>query len=462
MPGPPPCLATGCLVALLVLPAGASAVRYRIDTFAGGGSPDAADPAFVGDGLPATLGVLNHPSGLARDPYGSIYVADHDHGRVRRVRTTRGRRVLATVAGSGERGVGGDEGPALAARMVLPTGLASTPDGQLLVVDAGNDVAGNTVRRIDRQGVIHAFAGLGDAPPGGGGDGGPAVAARLSTPLRAAVARTGEVYVVELNGHRVRLVRPDGLIRTFAGRGLPGDAGDEGPAPDALLRNPAGIALASDGTLYIADFGNHRIRAVTRDGIIHAVAGTGVQTGSLDGEGGDVRDDRNDGPAATATFSKPTGLALDGRALLVADQGNHIVRRIAPDRGGRPGPGSLVTTIVGNGVAGFAGDGGDALAASLTIPTDVLPLGRGRLLVADRGNHRVRIVVPAKRLCARSCNDGNPCTLDTCDPRAGCRHAAEPDADGDLVCDALDNCPLMPNRAQRDADGDRTGDACEM
>jgi sugar lactone lactonase YvrE len=408
----------------LVLPARAGAVRYRIDTYAGGGAPDPADPAFVGDGLPATFGVLNHPSGLARGPRGTIYVADHDHARVRRVRTTRGRRVLTTVAGTGTRGAAGDEGPALAAQMVLPTGLATLADGQLLVVDAGSDAGGNTVRRIDRRGVIHAFAGLPDAPPGGGGDGGLAVEASLSTPLRAAVARHGEVYVVELNGHRVRLVRTDGLIRTFAGQGVAGDAGDEGPALGALLRNPAGIALASDGTLYIADFGNHRIRAVTRDGVIHAVAGTGVQTGSIDGEGGDVRDDRNDGLAATATFSKPTGIALDGRALLVADQGNNVIRRIAPDGGGRVGPGSQVATIVGNGVAGFAGDGGDALAASLDIPTDVLPLGRGRLLVADRGNHRVRIVLPVKRLCARSCNDGNPCTVDTCDPTTGCVHSA--------------------------------------
>jgi len=222
----------------------------------------------------------------------------------------------------------------------------------------------------------------------------------------------------------------DGIIHPVAGTGLAGDAGDEGPAVDALLDQPAGLALGAHGTLYIADFGNDRIRVVGADGIIHALAGTGVRTGSVDGEGGDPSDDlHDDGPASAATFFKPTGIAFDRQGdLLVADQGNNRIRRIARDETGVLSPASIVTTIVGNGVGAFAGDGGDARAASLLIPTDVLPLPRGRLLVADRGNDRVRVVVPVSdtTLCSASCVDGARVPVDACDPTTGCSHVAAP------------------------------------
>jgi NHL repeat-containing protein len=384
-----------CLAVCLLVARPAAALRYRIDTFAGGGDGAAAPP--VGDGLPATEAVLDRPTGLARDGRGNVYIADHSHARVRRVRSVRGTRIITTVAGTGEPGFGGDGGRATDARLILPTGLSVTPKGDLLIADAGNDAGGNTVRLVDARGTIHTFAGVGDEPPGNSGNGGPPSAAQLATPLRTAVARSGDVYIVELNNHQVRVVRAvTRTIEAFAGTGAPGDAGDEGPALDAHLNQPAGLALGPRGTLFIADFGNDRIRVVTADGVIHAFAGTGVQTGSIDGPGGDPRDDLGEGgPASAATFFKPTGLALDAHGgLLVADQGNNLVRRIGRDASGRLSPASPVTTIAGNGAPGFAGDGGDALAASLTIPTDVLPLSHGRLLIADRGNQRVRIAVP--------------------------------------------------------------------
>jgi sugar lactone lactonase YvrE len=421
-------------IAVLLLSAPSDAVRYRIDTWAGGGPRVGA---LVGDGRPATHAVLNHPSGLVRDRRGNVYVADHDNARVRRI-VRRGRmRLIETIAGTGVRGSTGDEGPAREAQFVLPTGLAMTKKGELLVVDAGNDREGNTIRRIDGRGIVHRFAGQSAAPPGEAGTWGPAVEASLRTPLRAAVARNGDVYVVELNNHRVRVVRAaTGFLEPFAGSGAAGDAGDEGPAEQAQLDSPAGIAIDRRGVVYIADFGNHRIRMVTPDGVIHALAGTGVRTGSIDGEGGDPRDDRNDGVASGATFSKPTGITLDGRgALLVADQGNHVIRRMAASGRTPLSPDAGIETVVGDGIEGFAGDGGDALAARLSIPTDVLPLGGGQLLVADRGNHRLRIVVPVRRtLCRPSCNDGNPCTIDRCDPNVGCTHAPAPSRAASAVC----------------------------
>ncbi|HJQ84744.1 MAG TPA: hypothetical protein VKA21_11740 [Candidatus Binatia bacterium] len=420
-------LAAAGLAAVVAGPA-AAAGRYRIDTFAGTGQP--GSPTDVGDGLPAVRGFLDAPTGLARDRRGNVYVADHNHARVRRVRMRGPARIITTVVGTGEKGADGDEGPASAARLTLPTGVTVMRDGQLLITDAGSDANANTVRRVDAKGLIHAFAGVGSVPPGDAGDGGPATQALLATPLRTAVARNGDVYIVELNNHQVRVVRAaDGSIHTVAGRGEPGDAGDGGPAVDALLDQPAGLALDRRRALYVADFGNDRLRVVTPEGFIQALAGTGTRTGSIDGPGGDPHDDLgDDGPAAAATFFKPTGLAVErSGALLVADQGNSRIRRIAPDADGALGPGSIVTTIIGNGTAGFGGDGGDARAASLLIPTDVLPLPRGRLLIADRGNNRLRIAVPvaAENLCRPGCTDGDPCTTDTCERETGCRHMPE-------------------------------------
>ena len=396
MPRRPPRRIFALALAALPVTLPAATIHYRIDTFAGQGD---GPPGVVGDGEVATQAFLDRPTGLARDRRGNVYITDHDHARVRRVRMARGARIMTTVAGDGQPGFGGDGGPATDAHLTLPTGLAFLPNGDLLIADAGSDAGGHTVRRVDGKGTIHTFAGVGDAGPGDAGDGGPATAALLNTPLRLAVTRRGDVYIVELNNNRVRIVRAaDGEIRPVAGTGMAGAAGDEGPALDATLRQPAGIALDRHGTLYIADFGNDRIRVVTADGVIHALAGTGVQTGSIDGEGGDPSDDRNDGPASAATFFKPTGIALDRHGgLLVADQGNNVIRRIGRDASGQLSPASPVETIVGTGAPGFGGDGGDALAATLTIPTEVLPIGRGRLLIADRGNQRVRIATPVRR-----------------------------------------------------------------
>jgi hypothetical protein len=371
----------------------AGAVDYTIDTWAGGGTLAQG----VGDGLPATMAILAAPTGLARGRNGAVYVTDHDNARVRRIVERRGQRTITTVVGRGERGTDGDGGPAVDAALLQPTGVTAL-GGQVLVVDAGDEHHGGGVRRIDRRGVIHVFAGVTALPPGNTGDGGLAREAQFWTPLRA-VVRNGDVYVVELNNHQVRVVRRrTGVLERVAGTGEPGDDGDGGPAILARLRNPAGLAIGRRKELYVSDFGNHRLRVVLADGTIDALAGTGLVTHALDGEGGDPRDDLGDGgPASAASFNKPTGIVLErSGALLVADQGNNVIRRIAPDASGRLGPGSIVETIIGNGEAGFSGDGGPARTAALRIPTEVLPLSGGRVLVADRGNDRLRLAVPVR------------------------------------------------------------------
>jgi sugar lactone lactonase YvrE len=439
---------------VLVLDSGRAANRVRLyDPAADTVRPFAGDGqgGFGGDGRPATQATLNRPTGLAVDGAGTVYIADHENYRVRRVDPSG---VMDTVVGSALRASStdnattlGDGGPARSARLGEPTGVALLgPD--LLVTDARTD----TVRRVVVGGTIGPFAGTAGMA-GNSGDGEAATEAKLDTPLRSTVDAAGNVFVADFNNHTVRRIDAvSGVITRVAGTGSAGSGGDGGPAPAAALRNPASVAVGPDGTIFIADFGNNRIRMVDPGGTMRPLAGTGTR--SAPGE-------RDDGPAATATFADPTGIRLDvDGALLVADQGNNVVRRIAPDGSGVLSPSSVVSTLLGNGDPAYAGDGGDALAASLNRPTEVLPLGDGRLLVADRGNQRVRIAVPVTSLCEVSCADADPCTADSCDPVAGCMHAPGTDGDQDAVCDLLDNCPLTPNPDQADADGDGIGDAC--
>jgi sugar lactone lactonase YvrE len=398
-----------------------------IDAFAGTG-----EGGYGGDLGPAARALLNRPSGLAADAAGDVFVTEHDNHIVRRIAAD-ANHTITTFAGNLQAGGGPNDVAATDTAFEQPTGVTFTPAGDLLVTDAGSETDGNAVRRIDGAGIIHAFAGTG--VPGLDGDGGPAPAAMLQTPLRSAVAPNGDVYIADFNNDRIRLVSAaSGTITTFA----------------AGLHQPAGLVVAGDGSLYVADFAVERIVRIDAAGVVHPFAGTGVETGTIDGPGGNTADDVGDGgPASGATFSDPTGLALDlDGSLLVADQGNSRIRRIAVAGGGQLSPDSIITTIAGDGRPTFGGDGGNALRASLNRPTEALALPDGRILIADRANERVRVLTPVASLCDVSCDDGDPCTVDTCDPNEGCAHAPSVDTDGDGVCDAEDDCPGTPDPQQ--------------
>ena len=332
--------------------------RPYIFTFAGTGEGGAG-----GDGGPATEAQLSSPYGLALDGSGNLYVADLSNNRIRRIDAEG---VITTIGGTGERGFGGDGGPATEAQFNFPTGLAVDGSGNLYVADTGN----TRIRRIDAEGVITTIAGTGER--GFGGDGGPATEAQLSSPFGLAVDGSGNLYVADTNNHRIRRIDAEGVITTIAGTGEGGAGGDGGPATEAQFSSPYGLAVDGSGNLYVADLSNHRIRRIDAEGVITTIGGTGER-----GFGGDG------GPATEAQFNFPTGLAVDGSGnLYVADTGNTRIRRIDAE--------GVITTIAGTGERGFGGDGGPATEAQFAWPTGLALDGSGNLYVADSGDNRVR------------------------------------------------------------------------
>lgn len=344
------------LFALVPRDASAEAI---ITTVAGTGSA-----GYSGDAGPATAADLNTPTALATQADGAILVADSGNHRVRRIDPAG---VVTTVAGSGAAGFTGDDGPALQASLKSPIGVLALPDGAFLVADSGN----HRIRRVSPSGVITTVAGTGISALAG--DGGPAVAAALSSPTHLALDGTGGILVADTGNDRVRRIAPDGSISTVAGSSE-GFAGDGGPAVSAKLSGPLGLAVAADGRIIIADSYNRRVRQVGVDGTITTVVGSGAS-----GAGGDG------GPATAAGLSDPTGVALSsGGWMLVSDFQANRVRAVGID--------GTVSGIAGTGDAGSAGDAGPALSAQLQGPAGLAVTGSGDLLIADAANHRVRRV----------------------------------------------------------------------
>jgi uncharacterized repeat protein (TIGR01451 family) len=332
-----------------------------IQTVAGDGSY-----GFSGDGGPATAAQFRLPNGVAVDAAGNVYIADTENNRIRKV-TLDG--VIQTIAGIGTQGPSGDGAPATSAQLSYPHGVSMDADGSLYIADTSN----GRIRKVTPDGVIHTVAGTGLF--GFSGDGGPATSALLRQP-QTVVVSDGSLYIADYNNGRVRKVTPDGVIHTVAGTGSFGFSGDGGPATSARFNAPLGIAVEAGGNLYIADNYNGRVRKVTPDGVIQTVVGR--DTNGFSGDGG---------PAASALFNSPFGIAVDTAGnLYIADYMNNRVRKVTPDR--------VISTVAGNGIFGFAGDGGPATSAQLRSPTSVAVDAAGNLYIGDRGNNRVRKVTP--------------------------------------------------------------------
>ncbi len=265
---------------------------------------------YSGDGGPATKASISNPWGVAVGADGAILIADTNNNRIRRVGPDG---IITTVAGSGVYGYSGDGGPATAARLFGPQGVAVGADGAIFIADTSN----YRIRRVGPDGIITTVAGSNNW--GCNGDGGPATAACLA-PYAVAVGADGAIFIADWSKNGIRRVGPDGIITTVAGTGVYGFSGDGGPATAASVSEPWGMAVGPGGALFIADYANRRIRRVGPDGIITTVAGTGAYGYSADG-----------GPATSAMFSDPVGVAVgaDG-ALYIADRCNNRIRVVSP------------------------------------------------------------------------------------------------------------------------------------
>jgi len=391
-----------------------------IRTVAGNG-----ESGFSGDGRRAIEASLNEPKGIALDRRGNLLVADSENHVIRKVDRATG--LIATIAGcagssesgreatspntaqgeerddpfsdsgaTGERAFaqqtdlsgtvryvvngagpskrfGGDGGDAGQALLNFPTAVVVDGEGNLYIADTMN----HRIRRVyATSGRITTIAGVGQ--PRFGGDGGPAVSAGLNEPAALAISDSGILYVADQSNNRVRAIDlSTGLIQTVAGTGSATYNGDGIPATDAALAGPSGLTLGTDGTLYIADTFNGRIRAIdAATGLIRTVVG----------DGGEYRYQGASEPPSPS-LSRPSGVAVDAAGdLYITDSDNHLVRRWDRAR-------TTLERVAGTGAAQYEGDGAAALEAALSYPFGVTVDRAGHLFVADTFNHRIREIV---------------------------------------------------------------------
>ena len=351
-----------------------------IETVAGDGTA-----GFSGDEGPATQASLgNNPWGAGLDATGNLYIADTGNNRIRKVDSAG---AIHTVAGNGIAGFSGDGGPAIAASLNGPFGVAVDAAGNIYIADTNN----NRIRRVDAKGIISTVAGSDTF--GFGGDGGPATAATLYAPENIALDALGNLYIADWGNARVRMVNRAGMISTVAGNGANGYNGDGQPATAARISARC-VAVDLAGNLYIADEESSRIRKVDREGVISTVAGNGSFDFSGDG-----------GPAIEASLYSPYAVAVGKSGyIFIADFVNNRVREVDSD--------GLIHTVAGDGIAGFSGDGGAATAAQLSNLTGIAIDAEENIYVPD-GSHRIREIVTSAETAQRARRSTNSAPADT-------------------------------------------------
>ena len=305
------------------------------------------------------------PSAVAFDSTGNLYIAETGNHVIRRV-DPQGQ--ITTIAGTGTQGFSGDNGPATQAQLDSPQGLALNAT-TLYIADTHN----HRIRALNlTTNIITTIAGTTTA--GFDGDSGSATSAHLNLPTALALDPTGNLCLADTANHRIRRIdATTHIITTIAGTGTQGYSGDAGPATQAAIDSPTGLAADTTGNLYLSDTHNHRIRRIdATTHIITTIAGTGAP-----GSNGD------NAAATAATLALPHGLTLDANGnLYLSDTANHRIRRIDATTG-------LITTIAGTGTQGFSGDTGPATAATLDSPRTAT-ISTNQLTLADTSNNRVR------------------------------------------------------------------------
>lgn len=351
-----------------------------ITTIAGTGVPGSA-----GDGGPAAAAQLSTPNGVALGPDLSVYIADYGSSRIRRVSPAG---TISTVASCGQPSATcllplnfGDGGPATGVWVPNSWDVVVDAAGNFYMTDSGT----NRIRRVTPAGILSTYAGGG---PGGAssrgfsGDGGPADRALLANPVGLEIDGAGNIYFADLDNQRIRKIDTNGIITTIAGTGTAGFSGDGGAATAARLNAPHGVGVDAQGNVYIADSTNYRIRKVTPAGVISTVAGNGeVITINPNGT---ISGNGDNGPAVNANIV-PWDVKVDAAGnLYISDWLNHRIRRV--DTAG------VITTVAGTGAAGYSGDGGAAADARINAPTGLKVDAAGNVYFADSMNHRVRKV----------------------------------------------------------------------
>ena len=307
--------------------------------------------------------ITGSSAGIAFDSNGNLYFSVYDNSIIYKIDING---IISAFAGTGTAGYSGDGGAATDAQINHPAGMEFDSNGNLYFADASN----HCIRKIDTSGNISTFAGTG-GESGFSGDGGAATSAKLNFPYRVTFDSNGNLYIPDVNNHRIRKVDTNGNISTFAGTGESGFSGDGGAAASAKLSGPTGVTFDSNGNLYISSYNNHVIRKVDTNGNISTFAGTGTEGYSGDG-----------GAATSAQLSQPWGVNVDASGnVYIADSENHRIRKV--DTNGN------ISTFAGTGTEGFSGDGGAATSAKLNS-SEYIIYYNNNYYIADYGNARIR------------------------------------------------------------------------
>lgn len=300
---------------------------------------------------------------------------------------------LHTLVGHALRGDCAEGTPAYEASLAEPYGVEFAGKDRLLYADRSN----HRIKQVC-QGMVTTLCGTGQS--GFSGDGGPAKQARLCKPSGVAfVPESGRIYIADTGNHRIRMIER-GVITTLCGTGQSGFSGDGGIGAKAQFNRPGGVAVDGCGNVYTNDYGNNRIRRIDPRGMVSTVAGCGEY-----GYRGDH------GKAVDACIDRPYGLCVTpgGELLFIADYGNHCIRKVDLRTG-------LITTLCGGGHPGYSGDGGPGAEACLNAPYWVSLYGRDILLIADAGNHCIRAMNLSTGVIETVCGNGEPGYVDSDDP----------------------------------------------
>jgi trimeric autotransporter adhesin len=339
----------------------------NIETIAGQGPTGFGND---GDGGLATSAKVGWVVGVATDKANNVYITDGAANVVRKISASTGN--ISTIAGNGTSGYSGDGGAATAAQLNVALASAVDGDDNVLIVDGSN----NVLRMVSSSdGKIATIAGSG--AQGYSGDGGLAKQATFWNLYSVTVDAAGNIYLADAGNNVIRkITKSTGIITTIAGLGpdQAGYSGDNGQATAAKLNTPHGVTVDKDGNVYIADDANHVVRKIS-NGVITTFAGNGSVGNSGDG-----------GLATQAKFSSVTRVAVDSEGnVYIADGSSNVVRKVTISTG-------IISTIAGNGTAGYTGDGGSATQAEISNPWDVTVDSNGNVFIADTQNAAIRVV----------------------------------------------------------------------